>query len=402
MMKVGEEAEGTLDLLFEICGKEQKEPLHVRKGMVLQDQRLLAAQNDGTVQTDSLYAGLGAFDAASGVMFMNGDEASGEGQKATWVVDALREGTTESSTELPQEVLRWLLADPLFVLSRHDPGPRVWRREELHWETVHRAEAEDGRDDTEEPFIHTAVAIDRRLSFGRMARYRLHRFVAKDATAMNEAIKASQRVQQRSDPVLSSNFGGYHSKRDLFRSDDAGNSGIEDFILAAVKAIERRDRAMWEEDGEPPEVYNEPVKECMEGWVNVSGAGDLNTLHHHSGATWSGAYYVDTGKGDVDGFTGGNLLLRFTRGMTYIEDTGQGNMEPDEDLHVPRMQMMDGTTDPEGPEKEAAEFDHFGRYAHVEPEPGTLIIFPAWLSHAVAPHLGNSDRISVSFNVFLY
>ena len=66
------------------------------------------------------------------------------------------------------------------------------------------------------------------------------------------------------------------------------------------------------------------------------------------------------------------------------------------------MQMMDGTTDPEGPEKEAAEFDHFGRYAHIEPEPGTLIIFPAWLSHAVAPHLGNGDRISVSFNVFLY
>ena len=26
-----------------------------------------------------------------------------------------------------------------------------------------------------------------------------------------------------------------------------------------------------------------------------------------------------------------HLLLRFTREMTYIEDTGQGNMEPDEE-----------------------------------------------------------------------
>lgn len=142
--------------------------------------------------------------------------------------------------------------------------------------------------------------------------------------------------------------------------------------------------------------------------MNVSSPGDLNTLHHHSdraphsGATWSGAYYVDAGKGDVEGFTGGQLLLRFTRGMTYIESTGAGNIEPDEDLHVPRMKMLDVSDDLDGPAKEAAEYEEFGRYAQVDPESGTLIIFPAWLSHCVAPHLGNGDRISVSFNVFLY
>lgn len=155
-------------------------------------------------------------------------------------------------------------------------------------------------------------------------------------------------------------------------------------------------------------MYNEPVHECMEGWVNVSDEGDLNALHHHSdkaprsGATWSGAYYVDSGKGSVQGFTGGQLLLRFTRGMTYIENTGVGNIEPDEDLHVPRMKMLDISDDHHGPAQEAAEYEEFGRYASIDPEPGTLIIFPAWLSHAVAPHLGNSHRISVSFNVFLY
>ena len=371
--------------------------------MVLQDQRLSAADNDGAVRTDALFAGLGAFDSASGVMFMNGDEVSSEGQKAAWVVEALREGTTEASEELPPEVLRWLLADPLFILARHDPGPRVWRREELQWEPVPQEEGREGAGErADEPFLHSVATIDRRLSYGRLARYRLHRFVAKDAVAMNEAIKASQRVQQRSEPVLSSNFGGYHSKRDLFGADDSGNSGIENFILAAVQAVEHGDRAIWEEDGEPPERYNAPVKECMEGWVNVSGAGDLNTLHHHSDATWSGAYYVDSGEGDVEGFTGGHLLLRFTRGMTYIEDTGQGNMEPDEDLHVPRMKMLDTPADDNGPAEEAAEFEQFGRYAHIEPKPGTLIVFPGWLSHAVAPHLGNGDRISVSFNVFLY
>ena len=112
--------------------------------MVLQDQRLSAADNDGAVRTDALFAGLGAFDSASGVMFMNGDEVSSEGQKAAWVVEALREGTTEASEELPPEVLRWLLADPLFILARHDPGPRVWRREELQWEPVPQEEGREG------------------------------------------------------------------------------------------------------------------------------------------------------------------------------------------------------------------------------------------------------------------
>lgn len=179
--------------------------------------------------------------------------------KASWVTAALKEGTTQESNELPPEVLRWLLADPLFVLSFHDPGPRIWRREELNWGPVPKEDGEERDNDDTEPFIHTAVSIDRRLTYGRKARYRLHRFVAKDPNATNEAIKASQRVKQRCDPVLSSNFGGYHSKRDLFRSEDSDS--IEEFILAAVKAIERKDRAMWEADGEPPEV--ECLRVCI-------------------------------------------------------------------------------------------------------------------------------------------
>ena len=127
---------------------------------------------------------------------------------------------------------------------------------------------------------------------------------------MNASLRASQRVQERVDGIMSSNFGGYHSKRDLFRTESPEASGIEDFILAAVRAIERKDRASWEADGEPPEKYNEPVREATEGWVNVSSHGDLNTLHHHAGATWSGVYYVDSGRGDVEGFVGGQLLLR--------------------------------------------------------------------------------------------
>ena len=72
------------------------------------------------------------------------------------------------------------------------------------------------------------------------------------------------------------------------------------------------------------------MAEATEGWVNVSSQGDLNLLHHHSECTWSGVYYVDSGRGDAEGFIGGQLLLRLTRGMGGVEDRGVGNTEPDE------------------------------------------------------------------------
>ena len=115
--------------------------------------------------------------------------------------------------------------------------------------------------------------MERRLTYGRLARYRLHRFVARDPNAINDAILASRKVQERSDGILATNFGGYHSKRDLFRMEGSECSAIEDFILAAVKAIERKDRAMWESDGESPEIYNKPVRETAELSCYVSPVG---------------------------------------------------------------------------------------------------------------------------------
>jgi len=40
-------------------------------------------------------------------------------------------------------------------------------------------------------------------------------------------------------------------------------------------------------------------------------------------------------------------------------------------------------------------------YAEIAPVPGTLLLFPGWLPHAVAPHLGSGERVSISFNIFL-
>jgi hypothetical protein len=35
----------------------------------------------------------------------------------------------------------------------------------------------------------------------------------------------------------------------------------------------------------------------------------------------------------------------------------------------------------------------------VRPVPGTLVLFPSWLSHAVRPYTGDAVRISIALNL---
>jgi hypothetical protein len=39
-----------------------------------------------------------------------------------------------------------------------------------------------------------------------------------------------------------------------------------------------------------------------------------------------------------------------------------------------------------------------GHKEKVRPEPGLLLLFPAWLNHYVNPYRGRGERISIAFN----
>ena len=40
-----------------------------------------------------------------------------------------------------------------------------------------------------------------------------------------------------------------------------------------------------------------------------------------------------------------------------------------------------------------------GAVESIRPVAGAMLLFPAWLSHAVRPYRGNGTRISVAFNL---
>jgi len=100
-------------------------------------------------------------------------------------------------------------------------------------------------------------------------------------------------------------------------------------------------------------------------WANINYPGGYNRPHVHPNCLFSGVYYVKSQPG------AGQLVVNDPR---------------------PGIQTMMPTRKPGQPPK------HLWREAHIDPVPGRIIMFPAWLWHCVEPNQSNDIRISVSFN----
>lgn len=108
----------------------------------------------------------------------------------------------------------------------------------------------------------------------------------------------------------------------------------------------------------------------LEMWANVSPAGASNQMHAHPGSFWSASFYIDDGGDTQDG--------------AFVA----------QDPRFPMIRMVapDLVHCDEAGEKQLSQF-------RVKPEPGKLVIFPSWLMHAVRPHTGPRDRISIAMNI---
>ena len=99
----------------------------------------------------------------------------------------------------------------------------------------------------------------------------------------------------------------------------------------------------------------------MEGWVNINGKAALNNFHNHPNTLLSGCYYLDTPPGS------GDIVFRDPREVAYVFQPPyrNGNKTP----------VLTTT-----------------------PQAGMLLVFPAWLLHAVAANMSDADRVSIAFN----
>ena len=100
-------------------------------------------------------------------------------------------------------------------------------------------------------------------------------------------------------------------------------------------------------------------------WANINPPGGYNRPHVHPNSLFSGVYYVKTPPNS------GKLICNDPR---------------------PGIQTCMPTR------KEGQPPKHLWRDANLDPFPGRIIMFPAWLWHSVEPNQSNDIRISVSFN----
>ncbi len=112
----------------------------------------------------------------------------------------------------------------------------------------------------------------------------------------------------------------------------------------------------------------------LQGWANVNRFGDYHDLHNHPHAYLSGTYYVAVPKPETPVATRPDARPGC---ITFYDPRGAVNMTAIRD-------------DPQ------IEAEHT-----VQPEPGMILLWPAFLHHFVHPNLAEAPRISISFNAVL-
>ena len=100
-------------------------------------------------------------------------------------------------------------------------------------------------------------------------------------------------------------------------------------------------------------------------WANINPPEGMNQPHIHPNALFSGVYYVQSNP------KAGRLKIYDPRPGAQINMPTRKSGDPGRDLW---------------------------RDANIEPIPGRIIMFPAWLWHSVEPNQSDDIRISVSFN----
>ena len=187
-----------------------------------------------------------------------------------------------------------------------------------------------------------------------------------DAAAVNAELKRIILDRQAAQPGMDiSNIGGWHSDLEMLRwAGEPAHRLLERVIAAADQfTVDIKSK------GEPR------FRWFPEMWANVSPAGASNQTHTHPGAFWSAVYYVEDGYGgSADDSLGGELVLIDPR-MPAIR------------MNTPDLRFQRPGQKPDDHEK------------WFRPTSGLIVIFPAWLSHAVRPYKGQGTRISIAINL---
>lgn len=149
---------------------------------------------------------------------------------------------------------------------------------------------------------------------------------------------------------------------DFFNRDDPAVAWLRDHINATVIDYLRAIGIDYD------------VKWTIQGWPNVNRLGDYHDAHNHPGSYLSGTYYLKVPESREPMRNRDDLRPSH---ITFYDPRPGINMN---------SIAKDPYVDPE--------------YT-VLPEPGLLMMWPAFLNHFIHPNLSKETRVTVSFNIVL-
>jgi len=100
--------------------------------------------------------------------------------------------------------------------------------------------------------------------------------------------------------------------------------------------------------------------EMMTSWANINSMGSWNMPHMHLPADWSGVFYLEVND-------------------EIFQEKGDGDLILIDPMPAGSMFRRTGTV-------------------NLRPRTGLVVLFPGYQMHMVAPHFGETERISVAFN----
>jgi len=178
---------------------------------------------------------------------------------------------------------------------------------------------------------------------------------------VNEGLKQIILDKEKSEAgATKSNFGGWHSTGSMLSWPGEPVAALRDWCREAIEHMCRLPNK--DKDG-TPEL--KPTY-AITAWANVNRDGNYNNMHNHPRQHWALVYYVALGQ-ERPGFkNNGRLEIRDPRpGARFYNPPGY----------------------------------RFGLSKIVKPEPGMMVVFPAWVEHWVHPFFGWGERISIAANV---
>jgi uncharacterized protein (TIGR02466 family) len=190
-----------------------------------------------------------------------------------------------------------------------------------------------------------------------------------DQQALIADLKERILKQSTADPGVSrSNEGGWQSATDFLARCGPSAEALISSTRALVDQV-----TMFQGDGG---LERGAVTWRIQAWANVNRRGHVNARHCHPGAFWSAVFYVDDGGIAGSEEFGGAIEFTDPRGPAPIM------YGPSLKMALPGCLMA-------------------GLGERVYPYTGLLLLFPAWLEHAVTPYSGDGVRISLSMNFCL-